>query len=533
MIPVAEHLVESSKAVGIPTGALKWVAVPFLAWWLLAYIPIAGHWDTNPQYSYGWYVLPLALLLAWRRWQTRPSPGPAPGWSPFLIAASAAAVFPAWLIIAPNPGWRFVLWFLALTVVAGTVGLSARLGGLPWARHFSFPIFFTLVAVPWPSHPEAFVVQGLMRCVAAVTAMLLNLIGVAATQRGNLVEVSTGVLGVDEACSGVRSLQAALMVALFLGEFYRLRTRPRFLLLAMGFFVAMLTNIVRTSFLSISAARHGLEAVEKYHDPAGYTVLTACLLVLALFATWLAGKSSPQAFASNYASPHPIPASMPIVLTAWLAFIFAGTEAWYFRAPQKEASSWSITVPAGASEQALPAATRELLGCDRSSATSWKGAGGARWTLFFLEWFPNNQRTALLARVHRPELCLPSAGLIEAGPRRTLNIPVAGFDLAFQSMHFRDAAGRDAFVFYCPWEIVPGQPGRNAEFQSDTRTASLRRVWKRDRVLGQQTAELFVTGVQNRDLAEELLRGELQRLVVPSVAPGLENSAGLQLSFSK
>ena len=40
----------------------------------------------------------------------------------------------------------------------------------------------------------------------------------AAIQRGNLIELSTGVLGVDEACSGIRSFQSTLMAALFLDE---------------------------------------------------------------------------------------------------------------------------------------------------------------------------------------------------------------------------------------------------------------------------------------------------------------------------
>ena len=58
-----------------------------------------------------------------------------------------------------------------------------------------------------------------MQVVAWVTVGLLNLSHIAALQHGNLIEVKSGILGIDEACSGVRSLQASVMVAFFLANF--------------------------------------------------------------------------------------------------------------------------------------------------------------------------------------------------------------------------------------------------------------------------------------------------------------------------
>jgi exosortase len=496
-----------------------WAVVSWVGWWLLALSPLAGYWNTNPQYSYGWLVPPLALLLAWRRWRIRPAPDEPARWSMPVIFASAVVVFPAWLIVQPNPGWRLVPWMLTLSAVAGTVALCARLGGKSWVRHFAFPILFPLTAVPWPSGPEEVVVQGLMRFVAAVTVMLMNLAGLAAVQRGNLVEVATGVLGVDEACSGVRSLQASFMAALFLGEFYRLKTGVRLALVAIGFGAALLTNIARTAFLSYSAARHGIAAVGQWHDPAGYTVLTICLVVIAIFANWFHARTRADFAPPATAPAHPLPVRIGLILAAWLVFVIISTQVWYSPHSQGESATWTLALPPEAKEEPLPANTLSLLGCDRTHAANWRDKTGAHWTIFYLEWDPSNSRTALLARVHRPEVCLPSAGLVEAGPRRRLTISVATFDLVFESMHFRDSKGHDAYVFYCPWEIVPGQPGRNTAFSDDTRTASLLRVWQRERLLGQQTAELIISGVASREAAEAALRKELPELIRPAVEP--------------
>ena len=51
-----------------------------------------------------------------------------------------------------------------------------------------------------------------------VTVGALNLLGITAVQRGNVIELQTGSVGFDEPCSGIRSLQAVLMLALFLGR---------------------------------------------------------------------------------------------------------------------------------------------------------------------------------------------------------------------------------------------------------------------------------------------------------------------------
>ena len=54
--------------------------------------------------------------------------------------------------------------------------------------------------------------------VAAETAMLL---GTPAHVEGNLIRVSNGLVGVNEACSGIRSLQTSLMIGLLFGELRR------------------------------------------------------------------------------------------------------------------------------------------------------------------------------------------------------------------------------------------------------------------------------------------------------------------------
>ena len=167
-------------------------------------------------------------------------------------------------------------------------------GSWAWLRHFALPVAFVLVAVPWPMAFEQSVVQTLMRTVATICVEALGWAGIAAVQHGNVIEVSTGVVGVEEACSGVRSLQTTLMAALFLGELFRFGLARRFFLLGGGLALAFVCNAGRAFFLVWISVSRGSEAIAKWHDTVGFTVLAVSLGGLAAL-TWVlrAGRKNP------------------------------------------------------------------------------------------------------------------------------------------------------------------------------------------------------------------------------------------------
>src|SRR6185503_10994790 len=101
---------------------------------------------------------------------------------------------------------------------------------------------------------------------------------------------STGLVGIDEACSGLRSFQATVMISLFFGEFYRLRSVQRWLLIGGGAALAFICNVGRTLTLVWVCDREGMGALSRWHDPAGVSILVACFTGLWLLALWLRSK---------------------------------------------------------------------------------------------------------------------------------------------------------------------------------------------------------------------------------------------------
>src|SRR3989475_9533946 len=199
----------------------------FGALWFVLCKHLSGEWSVNEQYNYGWFVPFFALYLFLLRWQDRPEPFPP---SKTLLAWIFIGV-PALFLLLPirlfeigTPEWRPLGWIHTASVAALTLLCIWSVGGKPWLRHFAFPVAFFFVAVPWVTPIEVPIIQGLMRVVAAVAAETVTLFGIPTQLEGNLIRVSNGLVGVNEACSGVRSLQTSLMIGLLLGELKRLST---------------------------------------------------------------------------------------------------------------------------------------------------------------------------------------------------------------------------------------------------------------------------------------------------------------------
>jgi len=177
-----------------------WPAVAFAFGWFLVLRANWWEWSLNPQYSYGVLVPILSLLLLGRRWADRPSPARPGrrgqmGASIVLLAAGLvlAALQPIQL---SNADWRMVPALASGAGVTMTLALIFLVGGLPWLKHFAFPVLFFLVAVPWPRPQENAIMSWLMLRNSALIVEALQWMGYAAEQRGNLIAIPGSLLGV-------------------------------------------------------------------------------------------------------------------------------------------------------------------------------------------------------------------------------------------------------------------------------------------------------------------------------------------------
>lgn len=139
---------------------------------------------------------------------------------------------------------------------------------------FLFPALVWLVSAPMVSVIENNLSLFLLNRVAAVVFFTFDTLGMAIEQRGNVLVLPKGEVGVAEACSGIRSFTACLFAGSFLSAVFldKLWKKAGLVLSAIGF--AFITNLLRSLFLTAWAYNYGPEAIEgKVHDIAGYAVL--------------------------------------------------------------------------------------------------------------------------------------------------------------------------------------------------------------------------------------------------------------------
>ena len=110
--------------------------------------------------------------------------------------------------------------------------------------------------------------------------------GIPAVQHANVIQLPNCTVGVDEACSGIRSLQSSIMAALFIGHLTLTKSATKILFLVLGVGLALSGNLLRSLYLAITAHRHGIEALEKAHDTAGWTVLAFTAVGLVVATRW-------------------------------------------------------------------------------------------------------------------------------------------------------------------------------------------------------------------------------------------------------
>ena len=506
----------------------RWLAAGGLAAWALLWNRLRVDWTVNDQYSYGWFVPPLALAVGFLRWKDRPAPVPPGARTRLLLALLAGAcllgLFPLRLLEEPNGDWRLLSWLHAGLLTTLTLAAMGWCGGRPWARHFLFPVGFLLLAVPWPSGPEQALVQSLQRHVAAVAAELMNLLGIPARQEGNLIRVRDQLVGVNEACSGIRSLQTVLMAGLFLGELSRFTIPRRAALLAGGVVVAMAANVFRSSLLVWLAADYGADSLARYHDLAGVSVLVIVFVGLLILNGRLEGKPPSGERAVSPAPPAGAAVDFPpvaasLLILGWLALTEAGTEGWYrwHERGRTERPLWTISLPEKAprfQRVKVDEVSRSLLRYDEGLEARWRDPGptAADCTAFFFRWEPGRTSTTL-AVMHQPTTCLPSSGLRQVHDFGVEPVPVpGGFTLPVHAYEF-SLRGRPLHVFYVVWQDRTGyELPAPATVASEDRLSAVRLG---QRNLGQQTLELVISGAPDAAAARTLAVDTLQSIIRP------------------
>jgi exosortase len=505
------------------------LVVASLAWFEVIRI-VQNDWRIDPQYSYGLIVPFLVIGLLLKRREDCPPATLLGGWAKLvtggLLLASSLLLAGIVPLAEANPDWRPLGLGAGLAAVCITLCLITFRGGIPWLLHYAFAVSFFLIAVPWPRNLEQSVMSMLMSWNTATTVEILHWWGYEALRQGNLIVIPAGVLGIEEACSGIRSLQSGLMVALFFGEVFRVSVIRRLFLLLAALLAALAGNILRSSFLSILASRQGMSAVPALHDLAGFIVLILTITIVFGLAYFWRSKIKIRSLEAKGrsilpASQENFPIGLLSAIVSLLLVSMISTETWFRLHDLPSGGNWGWAIdqrgraPGVVQVPVAPATLRMLFHPDGFSE-KWIGSAGEQGQVFVFQW-PAGRTALQSVQMHSPEVCLSSMGM-------HLEKKLCDFDMGNMTRGLRLHAwlfsqqGRPVYVYHSIFEQDDGAVGSNTPTDQAplSRFENLKRG-KRNR--GQRMVEVAFWNLHDETEARAALSRYLAESMTMTPAP--------------
>jgi exosortase len=257
-------------------------SIAFLASGIWLYGPTIGKlaydWWTNPDYSHGLIVMPLALALVWSRRRELADTTANP--SAFGLAGVAGALL--LLILGTLGAELFLTRASLLTFIAGTI---VFLYGWRHLRLVAFPLVLLALTIPIPAIVISRLTLSLQFCASALAEAILNLCRIPVLREGNVLVLPNATLQVAEACSGIRSLTALVTLALVVARFSSWNWFARALIIASAIPIAVVVNGLRVAAAAVGARWFGAAAVEgTVHEMLGWVMFLVAFAMMALVA---------------------------------------------------------------------------------------------------------------------------------------------------------------------------------------------------------------------------------------------------------
>jgi len=263
------------------------LAVPaILATFLWAYWPalvkVVAAWEQQPDYSHGYFVVPLALYFCWARRDRFPSRAVGqivwPGLLVILLSIAIRIAGARYYVDAID-AWSMVVW------VAGVVWLLGGWRVFLWA---SPSIGFLLFMIPLPWSAERWLSLPLQRIATRLSTWVFQVLGQPAIAEGNTIWLGDYQLEVEQACSGLRIFVGVFALACAYGILVRRVWWERGLLLLSALPIALVANATRIVVTGLLSRWVSGDAAHKFtHDISGWVMIPYAALLFALVLAYL------------------------------------------------------------------------------------------------------------------------------------------------------------------------------------------------------------------------------------------------------
>jgi exosortase len=252
------------------------VAAAMAASFAPSFVNLVRLWNADPNNSYGYLVIPMALWILWDRRHRLDRAQLAPRWWGFLPLAALLAL-------------RVVLYewneqYIEAFLIPWVVGLLVlTLGGWHLLRVVLPAVVFLFFLLPLPPSVNSLLASPLQVLATRGSLALMGLSGLPVFAEGNVIFVGPNPLEVARACNGLSMLVSFVALSTLVVMVSRRPLWERAVLLASAIPIALVSNIIRITATGWSYYLYGQKFGDQIaHDAAGFAMLGIALVLLQL-----------------------------------------------------------------------------------------------------------------------------------------------------------------------------------------------------------------------------------------------------------
>lgn len=228
-------------------------------------------WSTTDTYMHGWFVIPLAAIMAKNKPVPKIKSAPAPMWQVITIVL-------AWSVV-------LLIGRLAMLNVVQQLALISLIpmmvifyGGWRVAWHYRAPLILVFFCIPFGD----FLIPWLQSVTADMAMFLLHATDVSVVRNGWYISIPAADFRVAEACSGINFLISTFTVSIFYSFTYMTQLHKRVIFIALGLLVPLIANGIRVYLIIMIAHWGNVEAATGF-DHLVYGWIFFFVILAALF----------------------------------------------------------------------------------------------------------------------------------------------------------------------------------------------------------------------------------------------------------
>ncbi len=252
------------------------VLTSFFFMYAHAVTTLVSDWSNDPNFSHGFFIVPMALYMVWVKKEKLATMKLAPSNHGLFI------IFIGMMIhLAGHTGAeRFLMRFSMIITLAGILVFF-----LGWAflRALTIPVIFLILMIPIPAiiwNKLAFPLQLLA---AQLSAGLIQFIQIPVFREGNILQLANTSLEVVDACSGLRSLTALISLTGLFAYISPLTTLKKWVLFFSAIPIAVAVNVFRLTFTAAMAFWISPDMAHGFlHDISGMFIFVGALALVYL-----------------------------------------------------------------------------------------------------------------------------------------------------------------------------------------------------------------------------------------------------------